>query len=102
MLSLVHEKHVVERSTITPDVASPPARPASMRSSFARVRRYLPRLDAGLWLVYICGFLSAVLWPPLVILGGMLTELLVTAGNVKQAGTGLGLLNRTFPGLESN
>lgn len=102
MLSLVHEKPVVEQSSATADDARASVRPASMRSSFARVRRYLPRLDAGLWLVYICGFLSAVLWPPLVILGGMLTELLVTAGHIKQAGTGLGLLNRTFPGLESN
>ena len=72
-----------------------------MRSSFARVRRYLLRQDMSLWLVYVCGFLSGILWPPLVVLGAMITELLVTAGNLKQS-TALGLLFLQYPALQSN
>jgi ABC-type multidrug transport system fused ATPase/permease subunit len=82
--------------------APPPAASAAGRklSSFARVRRYLPRWDGGLWLVYVCGFLSAILWPALVVLGGMITELLVTAGKVR--GTGIELLIGQFPALQRN
>src|SRR5687768_1569546 len=69
-------------------------------SSFARVRGYLPRFDGGLWVVYSTGFLSALLWPCMVVVLGMIVQLLVTAGNIQQ-GTGLGLLIKRYPGLEN-
>jgi ABC-type multidrug transport system fused ATPase/permease subunit len=67
-------------------------------NSFARVRGYLPRWDGGLWVVYTTGFLSALLWPAMVVVLGMIVELLVTNGNAHH-GTGLGLLIRRYPEL---
>lgn len=69
-----------------------------MSNSFARVRGYLPRWDGGLWVVYTTGFLSALLWPAMVIVLGMIVELLVTNGHA-QHGTGLGLLIKRYPEL---
>ncbi len=98
MQSLVRDRPGVESSGAPPEAAPPSTHPAARKASFARVRRYLPRWDAGTWEVYVCGFLSAILWPPLVIVGGMIVELLVTTGRAQ--GTGLGLLLREFPELE--
>lgn len=101
MLSLAHDKSVAGPSAAMNNSAPAVAQAAGMRSSFARVRRYLPNFDASVCLVYVCGFLSGVLWPPLVVLGAMITELLVTVGNLEHS-TALGLLVRQYPALERN
>lgn len=68
--------------------------------SFARVRGYLPRLDGGLWVVYFTGFLSAMLWPVMIVVLGMIVQLLVS-GEQARYGAGLELLIKRYPQLAS-